>query len=88
MEDEERQPENGERVLGAQVARVDVYLELFAESVDGDGSELAVVRVDVGQVVAGLVGVWLLRVRPPPSRRLGTRVAVKLPYGTGKPTLT
>jgi hypothetical protein len=36
VEDEERQAEQGEGVLGAHVARVDVDLELFAESVDGE----------------------------------------------------
>src|SRR6516164_4654645 len=83
VEHEERQPEDREGVLGAQFAVLDVDVELFGEAADGQYGELLGGRVDVSEVVAGLV-----RTRPPPARARGSSVAVKLACGSGKPTLT
>ena len=57
MEDEERQPEHPEGVLGPQLAVVDVHVELLGEAVHRKGGELTRLGVDVGQVVAGMVEV-------------------------------
>ena len=78
MEDEEGQPEDGEGVLGAQVAVVQVDVELFGEAVDREHGEIFSGWVDVGEVVAGLIE---QDVAEPPAE-------VKLACGSGKPTLT
>ena len=41
MEDEERQPEDPEGVLGAQLVVLDVHVELFGEAVDRQRRELS-----------------------------------------------
>src|SRR5262245_9800218 len=55
VEDEERQAEDRERVLGSQLAVLDVDVELLGEPADLEGRELAGVGIDVGEVVAGMV---------------------------------
>src|SRR5215470_11540030 len=57
VEDEKRQPEDRESVLGPQFAVVDVDIELFGEAVDRQHRELPGGWVGVGEVVAGLVQV-------------------------------
>ena len=52
VEDEQRQPEDPEGVLGAQFVVLDVYVELFGEAMDREGRERSGRGVDVGQVVA------------------------------------
>ena len=80
-------PNTQKRVLRA-APPFDVDVELLGEAVHRQRGEL-LGRVDVGQVVAGLVeSLRLVRIRPPPGRARGTSVAVKLACGTGKPTLT
>jgi hypothetical protein len=51
VEDEEREPEDPEGVLGAQFIVLDVDVELFGEAMDGQGCERSGGGVDVGQVV-------------------------------------
>src|SRR5262249_14363032 len=55
VEDEEGQPEDGEGVLGPQLAVVCVDVELFGEALDRQHREVPGGWVDVGEVVAGLV---------------------------------
>jgi hypothetical protein len=57
MQDEEGQPEDGEGVLGSQLAVLHVDVELFGEAMDGQHREIPGGLVDVGEVVAGLVQV-------------------------------
>src|SRR5690348_5235516 len=57
VEDEERQPEDGEGMLGPQFAVLDVDVEPFGEAVDRQHRELLGGWVDVGEVVARLVQV-------------------------------
>ncbi len=65
MEDQDREPEDPERVLGPQLTAVDVVVdvdvELLGEALDGQGGEVAGGRVDVGQVMAGVAEVALGR---------------------------
>ena len=89
MQHQEREAEHPEGVLGPQLAVLDVHVELLGEAVHRQRGELRGVRVDVGQVVAGVVVVArLVSIRPPPGRARGSSVAVKLACGSGKPTLT
>ena len=57
MEDEERQPEDPEGVLGAQLVVLDVHVELFGEAMDRQSRELSGGGIDVGQVVARVIEV-------------------------------
>src|SRR5215211_6824628 len=53
VEDEEREPEDRERVLGPQLpSLVEEDVELLGEAVDNQGRQLARLWVDVAQVVA------------------------------------
>src|SRR5262249_61956558 len=57
VEHEERQPEDGESMLGPQFAVLDIDVELFGEALDRQHGELFGGWVDVGEVVARLVQV-------------------------------
>src|SRR5215467_9806980 len=57
MEDEERQPEDRESVLGPQFAVLDVDVELFGEPVDRQHRDLPSNWVGVDEIVAELVQV-------------------------------
>ena len=89
VEDEEREPEDPEGVLGAQFVVLDVHVELFGEAMDRQGRELSGGGVDVGQVVARVIEVAAAgEHQTTAGSRGGSRVAVKLACGSGKPTLT
>ena len=76
-------------MVGAQLATLEVDVELLGEAVDGEGGHLAGVGVDVGQVVAGVVEFASAgQDQSTAGAGVGTNVAVKLPCGTGNPTLT
>jgi hypothetical protein len=55
MQHEEREAEHPERVLGPQFAAVDVHVEPLGEPAHGRGGEVTGLRVDIGQVVTGLL---------------------------------
>src|SRR5215813_3967479 len=57
VEDEKRQPENGECMLGPQFTVLDVDVEPLGEAVDRQHGELIGGWVYVGEVVAGLIQV-------------------------------
>jgi hypothetical protein len=63
VEDQEREAEDPEGVFGVEVAVAGVDVEALGEAANGRGRQLAGVRVDVGQVVAGPP-----RRRPRPAR--------------------
>ena len=79
MQHEERQPEDREGVLGAQLGVVDIHVQLLAEPGDGEGGQLAGFRIDVGQVVAGMSTAVTGQRQAAAVTRRGTSVAVKLP---------
>jgi hypothetical protein len=57
VEDEERQSEDGESMLGPQFAVLDVDVQLFGEAADRKHREFTGGWVHVSEVVAGLVQV-------------------------------
>jgi hypothetical protein len=57
VQDQEGQPEDGKGVLSLQFAVLGVDVELLGEAVNRQRREGPAVRVDVGEVVAGLVQV-------------------------------
>ena len=68
MQDQEREAEDPERVLGPQVAVLDEHVELLREALHGQCGQLVRVGVDVGQVVPGLTVVargWSASARRP-----------------------
>ena len=93
MQHQERKPEHPEGMFGAQLVALDVDVEMLGEPVDRERRELPARRVDVGQVVTGLVVIASaeVSVTSPPSGPVagrGSNVAVKLACGSGNPTLT
>ena len=76
-------------MLGTEFTIIEIDVELFAEPLYGHGGEAPAVGVDVGQVVARMFELTATgQDQPAAISRPGSRVAVKLPCGTGKPTLT
>ena len=54
MQHQEREPVEGERVVGSKLAALGEDVELLGEAVHGQRGELAGFGIDVGQVVAGV----------------------------------
>ena len=89
VEHKEGQSEDPEGVFGSQLVALDVDVEFLREAVDGHGAEVSGGRVDVGEVVAGVVEAAAAgEDEAAAGPNVGASVAVKLPCGTGKPTLT
>ena len=55
VEDQEREAEHAERVLGPELPVVDVDVELLGEAMDGQRGQLPGVGVDEREVVAGVL---------------------------------
>ena len=89
MQDQEREAEHRERVLGPQLVAAGVHVELLGEARHLQRGQLPRLRVDVGQVVAGVLQRAAAGQGQAAVRAVaGSRVAVRSPCGTGKPTLT
>ena len=88
MQHEERQPEQREGVLGAQLVLVDVHRELLSEPVDRQRGQFAGVGVDIRQVVAGVLVAVAGQREPAIVTSTGQQRCGEAPVGTGKPTLT
>jgi len=87
---QEWQAEDPEGVLGPQFpVVVEVDVQFLGEAVHGEGGEVSGTGVDVGQVMAGVFQFAAAgEHQPATGAGAGYQVAVKLPCGTGKPTLT
>jgi hypothetical protein len=68
MRHEERKAEDPEGVLSLQLAVVDVDVELLGKAVHGQSGEFPADRVDVGQVVTGMIQVTSAGQHQPTSR--------------------